>query len=47
MRLSDEGEHSDEAFVAGITSKSYIAVHTEENATLCAEEMPARIRTMS
>ena len=42
-----EKERSDVAFVAGLTSNSFATVHTDENATLSAEERPPRIRITS
>ena len=45
--LRAEKERSDEALVAGITSISFMimTVHTDENATLEAEERSPRMRT--
>ena len=41
--LRAEKERSDEALVVDITSNSFMTVHTDENATLAAEERPPRM----
>ena len=38
--LSAENDRSEVALVAGMTSKSFMAVNTAENATLCAHDNP-------